>query len=62
MLAEKIRELRQKRHLTQEELSNRLGVDRTLVVKWETGVSTPRLAIISKLASELRCKPSFLLP
>lgn len=39
----------------QSELANRLKVDRTTVVKWETGNALPRTSMLPKLAKVLRC-------
>lgn len=58
----KIKELREKRNLTQADLAKRLGVTRSLIAKWETGQATPRTIILAKLAHELKCKVEFILP
>lgn len=50
---EKIKELRIKKGLTQEELSNRLGIDRTHLSKIETGRVKPSLSLLERIASEL---------
>ena len=57
----KIRELRLKRGLTQEEVAKRLGVTRTSVVFWEQGKQEPRANKIKPLAKILRCKVTDLL-
>ena len=41
MLAENIRRLRKERSLTQEQLSEVLGVTAGAVYKWEAGLSVP---------------------
>lgn len=41
MLSEKIRELRRKSGLSQEELAEKLDVSRQAVSKWETGAAVP---------------------
>ena len=50
LLAENIRRLRRDRHLTQEQLAEVLGVAVGTVSKWESGSSTPDLALIMELA------------
>lgn len=42
-LAEKIRELRKSRHLSQEQFAEKLGISRQSVSKWESGQATPEL-------------------
>ena len=51
----KIRELRERRDLSQDEVAKILGVSRTAVVKWETGVNRPRLGRIMEMAKLFRC-------
>ena len=51
----RIRELRQKKQLTQEELARLLGVDRSSVAKWETGSNSPRMDKLLLLAKILGC-------
>ena len=50
-----IQNFRIKKGLTQEELADIVGVDRSSVAKWETGKSAPRAAMLPKLADELGC-------
>lgn len=57
----KIKELRLKRGISQEELAKRLGVSRTSVVFWEQGKQEPRANKIKPLAKVLRCKVTDLL-
>ncbi|MBQ8431934.1 MAG: helix-turn-helix transcriptional regulator [Clostridia bacterium] len=45
-IGEKIKEYRQKNHMTQEKLASCLNVTFQTVSKWETGVSSPDLALI----------------
>ena len=45
-IGEKIKEYRQKNHLTQEQLASCLNVTFQTVSKWETGVSSPDLSLI----------------
>lgn len=57
----KVRELRQKLELTQEELAKSLGVERTTVTKWEIGESKPRADMLVKLSRVLGCSVDVLL-
>ena len=49
-LSENIRSFRKERSLTQEQLSEALGVTPGAVYKWEAGLSVPELPVIVKLA------------
>ena len=40
-IAQKIKELRQNKNMTQEELASKLNVSRQTISKWETDVATP---------------------
>lgn len=53
-----IRKLREAANLTQNEIAEKIGVDRTAVVKWETGVAFPTSAKLPKLAEVLGCSIS----
>ncbi|MBQ7671329.1 MAG: helix-turn-helix transcriptional regulator [Clostridia bacterium] len=44
--------------MTQEQLAEKLGVDRSTIAKWETGKATPRLNMLCKLAKILNCSIS----
>lgn len=59
---EKIRELRERRGLSQSQLADMLGVSRPTVIYWEQGKSMPHVKYIKSLASILKCKVSDLLP
>lgn len=50
MLSEKIRELRRKSGLSQEELADKLDVSRQAVSKWETGAAVPTADTLVNLA------------
>ena len=56
-----IAERRRKIGLTQEELAQRLGTDRTTGVKWERDKSFPRPEMLCQLARVLGCTPNDLL-
>ncbi len=47
----KIRELRRKRGVTQEELANRIGISSQAVSKWENNVALPDITLVPRLAS-----------
>ena len=52
----KIREKREKKGMTQDELAAALKVDRSTVSKWENNLSLPRSATLDKIASILECQ------
>jgi transcriptional regulator with XRE-family HTH domain len=58
---DKIKDLRIKKGLTQEELGQKLGVQKSAVHKWENGlVVNLKRSIIAKLAMILECSPTYL--
>jgi len=57
----KITELRERAGMTQAQLADKLDVDVSTVCKWETGVNTPRVDGILKLADMFRCSTDELL-
>lgn len=57
----RIRELRQEKQLSQEELARLLGVDRSAVAKWETGTNLPRTEKLMMLAKVFGCSVDELL-
>ena len=54
----KIRELRQKQGITQEELSKLLDVGQSTVAMWENGTNMPRSDKLPELAKVLGCEIS----
>ena len=50
LLAQKLREFRKRRGLTQEQLAEAMGVTVGAVSKWESGASTPDVSLILELA------------
>lgn len=54
----RIRELREAQEMTQGELAERMGVDRTGVNKWESEVALPRARQLPQLAEVLGCSIS----
>lgn len=57
----RVREIRQKRGMTQVELGERLGFQQNRVSEIENGSRSPTLVTILRLAVALQCKPSALL-
>ena len=55
MLADKIRQFRKEKNLTQEALATMLGVERTTVTMWESGTITPPTKCLVLLADTLGC-------
>ncbi len=51
----KIKEKREEKGWTQEELAKRLNVSRTAVVKWETGAAMPTVKRLVNLADLFGC-------
>lgn len=52
MIAELVKEARAKAHLTQEQLANRLNVNRTYISKIERAVSDIRISTLRKIIEE----------
>ena len=48
-----IAKLRKEKNMTQEELSEKMGVSINAVSKWERGISFPDVSLYKKLCSEL---------
>ena len=46
---------RKERQMTQEELAQAMGVDRTTVTKWESQESFPRAEMLMKLSMFFHC-------
>lgn len=56
-----MKELRERRGLTQAQIADRLNVDRSSVSKWESGDSTPLRKYRRKLCELLDCTEAELL-
>lgn len=56
-----IRVMREKLQLSQGDLAEIVGVNRSTVSKWERGILTPRTKKIPKLATALKCSVGELL-
>ena len=50
-IGNKIRELRKKRNLTQEQLADNIGVSFQAVSKWENNIALPDITLIPVLAN-----------
>lgn len=61
MFGERMKEIRKRRGLTQEELAVRLNVVRQTVSKWEKGLSVPDADMLQKMAEILDTDVSELL-
>lgn len=61
ILARNLRLARQRVGVSQEELADRAGVDRTYVSGIERGVRNPTIGIVARLAAELGTTASALL-
>lgn len=61
MVAERIKMLRVKQHMTQTELSKCLGITRSSVNAWEMGISVPSTQYIVELANIFHVSADFLL-
>jgi transcriptional regulator with XRE-family HTH domain len=55
-----LRELREERLLSQQELASRAGVSKTTIVNIETGQIRPHPATLRKLAAALKVDPAAL--
>jgi len=61
LMAAKLKALRERRGLTQEQLSEKSGVSRTYLARLETGRQDPTLSTLEKLAKALGVKVGKLL-
>lgn len=59
ILGEKIKELRKKRNLTQEELGSFVGVQKAQISRLERGKSSATLSSINKVLRAMRAKAMF---
>lgn len=61
-MKDRIRERRIALGMTQEELADRLGLQKSAIAKYENGrVENIKRSVIQKMASVLQCSPSYLL-
>lgn len=57
----RIKKIREKRGLTQKQLSEMIMVNQSTVAMWETEKSVPRASILLKLSNTLNCSVDELL-
>ena len=57
----KLAEYRRNKNFTQEELANRLGVTPQALSKWEKGLSSPDIAMVSSICMMLDVSADYLL-
>jgi transcriptional regulator with XRE-family HTH domain len=57
----RIKELRTKRNMTQQDLADKLGVFQTTVGQWENGKREPNIETIKRLASIFEVSTDYLL-
>ena len=60
MRADRIKEKRLERGLTQDELANRLGISKQQVYRLEAGKHSPTADVLSRLAKELEVSMDYL--
>lgn len=52
----KLKEIREKKGMSQDELAEKLGVSRTMIIHYEKGRNTPSLERTIQLANILGCR------
>ena len=53
-LGPQIREARKKMSMNQEELAQRIGLDRSMIIKYEKGEGNPEFQVVAQIAAALR--------
>lgn len=61
MFAEKLKQVRKGKRLTQTALAELCGISRNSIVNWETGKNTPKIGDIEKLSLALGLSPQELM-
>ncbi|MED2185360.1 helix-turn-helix transcriptional regulator [Bacillus wiedmannii] len=61
MFPAKLKEVREKKDLTQQELVEKINKDRSTVLNYETGDSKPTIYVLSDLATALGVTTDYLL-
>lgn len=59
-IKDRIKEIRQKRNLTQEQLAKRIGIAKSTLAGYETGIREPSIEIIGKIMYELDIDANYL--
>lgn len=54
--------MRKKANLTQGQVAEAIGVDTSMVCKWETGTIIPRIDRLYQMATLYKCRVSDLIP
>lgn len=54
-----LKECREQKKLTQEQLAKKIGVGRSTVAKWEAGINTPRVKQLAKLSKFFKRKMDY---
>ena len=57
----KIREYREKKHISQKQLAAKIGVSNSRVSNWEQGINRPDADMIAEICITLNVSPSLLL-
>lgn len=61
MIADKIKDLRETHHMTQNSLAKKLNITRASVNAWEQGISVPSTQYLIELASIFKVSTDYLL-
>lgn len=61
MIAERIKNLREKKGITQSELAKLLGITRSSVNAWEMGISVPSTQYLVELANTFHISTDYIL-
>lgn len=61
MIADRIKDLREKKKMTQSDLAKHLGITRSSVNAWEMGISVPSTQYIVELAHTFNVSTDYLL-
>ena len=61
MIADKIKQLRTSRNMTQSDLAKKLNITRSSVNAWEMGLSTPSTAYLAELSQLFHVSTDYLL-
>lgn len=60
-MADRIKQLRKKNKLTQEKMGRLLNIDRSVISKWETGFSSPKIEQLQQISDTFKVPVSFLI-